>query len=50
MKDVLHGQSFPDNKAVIAAVRKLVTSASADIYETENLFYPTVLLCTLYLV
>jgi histone-lysine N-methyltransferase SETMAR len=33
MKDELRGQHFPDNDAVIAAVRKWVASASANIYE-----------------
>jgi hypothetical protein len=33
MKDRLHGQHFPDNDAVIAAVRKWVASAGADFYE-----------------
>jgi hypothetical protein len=32
-KDGLSGQYFPDNSAVIAAVRKWVTSAGADFYE-----------------
>jgi hypothetical protein len=33
MKDGLRGQHFPDNNAVIAAVRKWVASAGADSYE-----------------
>ncbi|PNF17771.1 hypothetical protein B7P43_G06889, partial [Cryptotermes secundus] len=33
MKDGLHGQHFPDNDDIIAAVRKWLASASADFYE-----------------
>lgn len=33
MKDGLRGQRIPDDDAVIAAVRKWVTSAGADFYE-----------------
>ena len=33
LKDGLRGQRFPDNDAVIAAVKKRTTSAGADFYE-----------------
>jgi hypothetical protein len=33
MKDELGGQHFPDNDAVIAAIRQWLASAGADIYE-----------------
>jgi hypothetical protein len=33
LKDELCGQHFPDNDAVIAAVRKWLASAGADFYE-----------------
>jgi hypothetical protein len=33
MKDGLRGQHFQDNDAVIAAVRKWLASAGADLYE-----------------
>jgi hypothetical protein len=33
MKDVLCGQHFPDNDAVIAAVRMWLASAGVDFYE-----------------
>jgi hypothetical protein len=35
MKNGLHGQYFPDNDAVMAAVRKWVASASADFNESS---------------
>jgi hypothetical protein len=53
MKDGLRGQHFPDNRAVIAAVRKRFASAGADFYEHsvqalvhhgEN-SWPVVLIC-----
>jgi hypothetical protein len=34
-KDGLSGQHFPDNDAVIAAVKKWVSSAGADFYESS---------------
>jgi hypothetical protein len=37
MKNELRGQYFPDNYAVIAAVRKWVASASADFYDSTLL-------------
>jgi hypothetical protein len=42
MKNGLRGQHFPDNNAVIAAVRKWVASAGADSYERSMrlLFIP----------
>ena len=33
VKDGLHGQHFPSNDAIIAAVKQWVTSAGADFYE-----------------
>ena len=33
MKDGLHGQHFPSNGTIIAAVKQWVTSAGADFYE-----------------
>jgi hypothetical protein len=76
MKDGLCGHHFPEDNAVITAVRKWVVSAGTDFYKrstralvhhwrkcmasggdyvqrwcfvADNLLYPTVLLCILYL-